>query len=90
MSQIRLKQQLNGLGWFGAAVFVGAPTLAGFLWQSSVSEYARKLSLFGSSGADLAAGELYAPGLYIALSAIALAGLVMVVIGRDYISDSLN
>lgn len=85
-SQVRITQQLNGMGLAGAAMFIGAPALAGYLWQSSVSEYARKAVIFG---ADMAADELHAPIIYIILSAIAMTGLVMVLLGRDYISEPL-
>lgn len=79
------RQRLNAIGWWGAILFVGSPSLAAVLLLSSTAAYFRVLS----TGYSYAAGsELYHPVLYLVLMALGLIGLVMILVGRDTVAPS--
>lgn len=77
---VQTSMRLSPIGWIGAGLLLGAPLLATFAIANQLSAFARQMRLAADSAPD------FAPMIWIAAigTAVACAGLVMVLVGREF------
>ena len=80
-STVIKRQRLTNLGWWGAALLVGAPSISITLATSSVADFV-ELATSRYTYRD-PHEAFYHPSVYFILFALGLAGAIMVLIGRE-------
>lgn len=73
-------QEMTGVGWIGAVLFVAIPSVGGYWWSGAIGKatYWARLGI-----ADRAQDALPSPLFMAVLLAVWLVGCVMLLVGRD-------
>lgn len=74
------KQKFSAVGWWGAALFVLCPSITAAMLAISVPNY---LEALGSRYSYRPESELFHPAFYLILQAFSLAGVAMMIVGRE-------